>query len=787
MNKKTLNTLEFNKILELLSENAGSEPGKKMCLGLCPSSNPEWIESSLLQTECAVNRLLKNDRISFGANKDIRVILKQVEKGHTASAEEILMIAGTLSLTDELIHYAQKEREDEPDDALTNVFNELVSLAPLEKEIRRIIISEDEIADNASRDLADIRSKTVITSERIHSGLTNMVNSTYRTYLMDPVITMRNNRYCLPVKAEYKSSVPGIVHDQSSTGSTLFIEPQSTVELNNKLKELELKELQEIQRILSALSGKIAADSELINNNQRIITFLDFIFAKGKYALKLNASKPVYNEERRINLKSARHPLLDSDKVVPIDIRLGEDFDLLVITGPNTGGKTVSLKTCGLLCAMGQSGLFIPAKDSSELGVFKDIYADIGDEQSIEQSLSTFSAHMTGIVNILSVATDEHLCLFDELGAGTDPSEGAALAISILDYLHERGIRTIATTHYSELKVYALTTDFVENACCEFDVEKLAPTYRLLIGIPGKSNAFAISKKLGLFDEILEKAKQTISSEEESFEQIITDLEVSRSKLDKEMASLEAEKNELMKLKAEIEEKERRLSFNKDKLLQDAREEAKEILKEAKEIADDAIISFQKNSTHDIKSMEKKRTLIRETINKNDRPSDNKKPANSKKTLSAAEALPGTEVHIVSMNLDGTIKVRPDSKGNVLVQCGIISSKVNIKDLIPAAPQTQNEEKAKKSAKLNINKTANISQEINVLGMYVDDAIMTIDKYLDDAYLCHIPKVRIVHGKGTGALRSGIHNFLRGHHLVAGFELAAHGEGDAGVTVVTLK
>lgn len=784
MNEKVLKTLEFYKITEKLSEYAGSEPGKKICLGLRPSTNREWIENSLAVSNAALSRLIVNDRVSFGANKDIRPILKSIEIGHTATAGELLKIAGILTLTDELIKYGEKP-EDEEKDALSDLFESLYPLPLLEKEIRKCIVSEDEIADNASPELASIRKSYAIYTGRIHSQLTNMVNNTYRSYLMDPVITMRNNRYCIPVKSEYKSQVPGIIHDQSSTGSTLFIEPQAIVNLDNDLKELELKERDEIFRILTKLCEKVALQTQTINNNQKTITMLDFAFAKGKYALKLNATKPIFNDEKKINLRSARHPLLDQNTVVPINVNLGDEFDLLIITGPNTGGKTVSLKTVGLLTLMGQSGLLIPTLDRSELSIFNEVYADIGDEQSIEQSLSTFSSHMTSIVKILDKADSDCLCLFDELGAGTDPTEGAALAISILNYLHDRGIRTMATTHYSELKVYALQTSFVQNACCEFDVNSLRPTYRLLIGIPGKSNAFAISQKLGLSKEIIEDAKSTISQEEEQFENVISDLEQKRVTLEKEKDLIDKYKAEIEELKTELNEKQEKLSTQREKIIQEAREEAKEILREAKEIADDAIRNFQKNGSMTIQTMEKKRANLREHINKNST-SSKVFPEKEKgvKTLSIKDATPGTSVHIISMNLDGTITVRPDSKGNVSVQCGIITSKVNIKDLYEIEPP---EEKAKKKAILNISKSSNISQEINVIGMTVDDAVMKIDKYLDDAYMCHLAKVRIVHGKGTGALRSGIHNYLRTCPYVSSFELASHGEGDAGVTVITFK
>ena len=787
MNEKVLKTLEFYKITDQIKEYAGSEPGKAMCDKLRPSSNLEWIREALEETDAALLRLVKNDRISFSSNSDIRATIKEAKIGQTLSARELLSIARLLTLTSELSTYGEKPDEDTPDDALSKYFDRLYTLPLLEKEIKRCIISDDEIADDASSTLSSIRKSYGVIGNRIHTHLTNMVNGSARSYLQDPVITMRNNRYCLPVKAEYKSQVPGMVHDQSSTGSTLFIEPATVVSLNNKLKELELQERDEIARILSDLSSKVSIHGDSLLENQKTITLLDFIFAKGKYALSLNATKPIFNEEHRINLRSARHPLLDQKKAVPISISLGENFDLLIITGPNTGGKTVSLKTVGLLTLMGQSGLMIPTLDRSELGLFKEVYADIGDEQSIEQSLSTFSSHMTSIVDILQKANADTLCLFDELGAGTDPSEGAALAISILDYLHDRGIRTMATTHYSELKIYALQTSFVENGCCEFDVESLRPTYRLLLGIPGKSNAFAISKKLGLPDEIIEHAKETLSNEQESFENVISDLENKRIIIEKEKQEIENYKSQIARLEKELSEKQEQMDAKRQKILNDAKEEARDILKEAKQIADDSIRAFNNpGSTMSIQTMEKKRSNLRNQIKKNEAVKASETDNSNIKTISLKDAVPGTSVHIISMNIDGTITVRPDSGGNVSVQCGIITSKVNIRDLVEIKPEAKKTATIKRQAKLDLSKTSNMSTEINVIGMTVDEAVSVVDKFIDDAFLCHASTVRIVHGKGTGALRNGIHSYLRSCKHVASFSLAAHGQGDAGVTVVNL-
>ncbi|MBQ8260947.1 MAG: endonuclease MutS2 [Lachnospiraceae bacterium] len=789
MNEKVLHTLEFDKIINILADCAGSEPGKSMCLGLRPSHNLEWITRSQEETSAALSRLFKSDRLSFGANKDIRGLIKTLEIGRTISAGELLSIARLLECCGEISRYGVTGKEDEETDALSDYFLRLNPLPSLSGEILRCIISEDEISDDASGELKSIRKSFAIINGRIHAQLTSMVNSTHRTYLQDAVITMRGNRYCIPVKAEYKSQVPGMIHDQSSSGSTLFIEPASVVNLNNELKELELKEREEIERILSALSGKAAQYGDILAENQKTLTHLDFIFAKAKYALRTNATMPIFNDELRIRLRQARHPLLDAKKAVPIDVRLGEDFDLLIVTGPNTGGKTVSLKTVGLLTLMGQAGLHIPALDRSELGLFDEIYADIGDEQSIEQSLSTFSAHMTSIVDILSKADEKSLCLFDELGAGTDPTEGAALAISILDFLHQRGIRSMATTHYSELKIYALSTSYVENASCEFDVESLRPTYRLLIGIPGKSNAFAISRKLGLSEEIIESARQHISTEDESFENVISDLEKQRIEMEKERRQIEEYKKEVESLKNEIESKQEKLDSQRERMLREAREEARDILKEAKDVADETIRAFQKQGTSmSIQTMEKKRKNVREKISEKEAAlSAGKKTSSPEvKTIALKDAVPGTSVRILSMNIEGTITVRPDSRGNVSVQCGIITSKVNISDLVEVKKEPEKKTYNRGAGKMNIGKASTVSAELNVIGLTVDEAVAKVDKYLDDACLCHLSKVRIVHGKGTGALRSGIHAFLRGCSHVSGFHLAQYGEGDAGVTIVEL-
>ena len=666
-------------------------------------------------------------------------------------------------------------------------------MTQLANEINRCILSEEEMADDASPRLKSIRRSKLSTNEKIHSQLTSMVNGAYRTFLQDAVITMRDNRYCIPVKAEYKSQVSGMVHDQSSTGSTFFIEPAAVVNLNNQLKELDLQEQEEIEVILGDLSSQAAVHTSELAADQKIMTTLDFIFAKAKLAMEQNATEPIFNTEHYIQIRKGRHPLLDKKKAVPIDVRLGKDFDLLVITGPNTGGKTVSLKTVGLFTLMGQAGLHIPALDRSELSIFSEVYADIGDEQSIEQSLSTFSSHMTRVVHILQHADADSMCLFDELGAGTDPTEGAALAIAILNYLHDRGIRTMATTHYSELKIYALSTNFVENACCEFDVETLRPTYRLLIGIPGKSNAFAISSKLGLSDEIINAAKEQISKEDESFEDVIADLEQSRVTIEKEQQEIAEYKERIRTLQEQLQKKNEKIDQAKDKILRDANEKARAILQEAKDVADETIRDFNKaGASADIKELEKKRQKVRDKINEKNGKlalgNNQKKPANQK-TVDPKKLKKGDSVKIISMNLKGIVNTLPDARGNLFVQCGIMRMQTNINDLVPVKEETITAPALQRTntGKLKMSKSFSVSSEINLLGCTVDEAIAKLDKYLDDAYLAHLPSVRVVHGKGTGALRSAVQSHLKRLKYVKEYRLGEYGEGDAGVTIVTFK
>lgn len=791
MNKKALSTLEYDKIIEMLVSHASSPLGKIRCEDLLPSDSIAEIEYKQEQTQDALTRLFQKGNISFGSVKDIRGSLKRLEIGSTLGISELLQICALLENTSRIKSYGRRERDNGEKDSLDDLFDALEPLPQLSGEIRRCILSEDEISDDASAGLKQIRRSMKITGEKVHTQLAGMVNGSARSYLQDAVITMRNGRYCVPVKAEYKSQVPGMIHDQSSTGSTLFIEPMAIVKLNNEIRDLELKEAAEIEKILAALSELTAQHREEIQYDLENMVELDFIFARASLAMEQNATRPLFNTKGWINIRKGRHPLIDKQKVVPIDIHLGKDFHLLIVTGPNTGGKTVSLKTVGLLTLMGQAGLHIPALDRSELAVFSEVYADIGDEQSIEQSLSTFSSHMTNVVSFIEKADPHSLVLFDELGAGTDPTEGAALAIAILNHLQAQGIRTMATTHYSELKVYALSTPGVENASCEFNVETLRPTYRLLIGIPGKSNAFAISSKLGLPSYIIEESKKQISAKDESFEDVISTLEENRITIEKERMEIAKYKKEIGALKEKLESKQEKLDQQKARILQEANEEAHAILREAKEYADQTMKNFHKFGKNNIsvKEMEAERQRLRQKMTKVEK-NISIKETKTTGTLKPSDLHLGDGVKVLSLNLKGTVSTLPDSKGFLFVQMGIMRSKIHISDLallkeeaVITAPHMQKTS----SGKIRMSKSASIGIEINLLGKTVDEAIAELDKYLDDAYLAHMPSVRIVHGKGTGALRKGVHNYLRKVKYVSSFRLGEFGEGDAGVTIVEFK
>ena len=790
MNQKTLTKLEFDKIISLLEAEAGSFRGRQLCHRLKPMTDLEKINTYQEQTAAAYTRIVRKGRISFSDAAPVEESMKRLEIGGALSITELLRICRLLANTARAKSYGRHDTQEDAADCLDAYFDQLEPLTVLTNEIERCIISEEEISDDASSTLKQIRRSIGNINDKVHSTLSGLVNGSLRTYLQDPIITMRGDRYCIPVKAEYRSQVQGLIHDQSSTGSTLFIEPMAVVKLNNDLKELYAKEQEEIQVILARLSEDTAQYIEEIRANYRAMTDLDFIFARGALALSMRASRPVLNAEGRIHIREGRHPLLDQKKVVPITVSLGEDFTLLIVTGPNTGGKTVSLKTVGLFTLMGQAGLHIPAGDRSELAVFHQVYADIGDEQSIEQSLSTFSSHMTNIVSFLRKVDERSLVLFDELGAGTDPTEGAALATAILSHLHQRNIRTMATTHYSELKVYALSTPGVENACCEFDVESLRPTYRLLIGIPGKSNAFAISGKLGLPDYIIEDAKKLLSEQDVSFEDLLTDLETSRRTIEKERDEIAAYRKEAEEIKEKAARQQEKLNEQRDRIIQEANEKANAILREAKEVADETIRNFHKFGKDNISvaEMEKERERLRKKIKdtSGSAVTEKRKP---KKNYKPEDFKLGESVKVLSMNLVGTIASRPDSRGNVTVQMGILRSQVNISDLeIVNEPSAYEPKKLNRTSKgkIRMSKSLSVSPEINLLGRTVDEAVAELDKYLDDALLSHLNTVRVVHGKGTGALRKGIHEYLRRQKHVKSYHLAEFGEGDAGVTIVEL-
>ena len=794
MNEKVLHTLEYNKILDQLTEYAFSADAKSRCQKLRPITDRAQIEQLQQQTSDALSRLFKYGSLSFSGVTDIRDSLKRLEIGGALSAIELLRVCSLLESAKRAKAFARSQDDnDQPDDSLTSLFAGIEPLTPLCDEIRRCILSEDEIADDASSTLHSIRRSMRGMNDKIRAQMNSMINNTTtRSYLQDTVITMRDGRYCLPVKAEAKSLVPGMIHDQSSTGSTLFIEPMAVVNLNNEYKELQLREQEEIEVILAGLSNLTASYATQLLADYELLTELDFIFARAAFAQTYNGVAPLFNDDGRIHIRKGRHPLLDPKKVVPIDVRLGEDFRLLIVTGPNTGGKTVSLKTVGLLTLMGPSGLHIPASERSELGIFDEGFADIGDEQSIEQSLSTFSSHMVNIIRILEQVNDRSLVLFDELCAGTDPTEGAALAISILSKLHLYGARIMATTHYSELKVYALSTPGVENACCEFDVATLSPTYRLLIGIPGKSNAFAISEKLGLPSDLITDAKGRISKSEGDFEDLIADLEKSRSTIEREQLEINQYKAEIESLKEKLEQKQERLDSSRNKILREANEQAYNILKEAKDVADETIRNFNKygKAGAPVSEMEKERTKLRGKMDKAAQKMSEQKKASVPNHNVPKKLRIGDSVKVISMNLKGTVHSLPNARGDLYVQMGILRSLVNINDLIlleeDAAPGTKKFQKTS-AGKIKMSKSASVSTEINLIGKTTDEAIPLLDKYLDDAYLAHLPSVRIVHGKGTGALRNAVQAHLKRLKYVKSFHLGEFGEGDAGVTIAEFK
>ncbi|MCI8341821.1 MAG: endonuclease MutS2 [Firmicutes bacterium] len=793
MNEKALRTLEYNKIIEKLKNFAISPMGKELCAGLKPSVNITEIEKWQKDTTEASAMIVRKGNIPLGGIREIRPQIKRAMAGGTLNIEELMNVNEFLYVCRKVKNYSKNENKGESYESIDEMFEMVVPLDRLEAEISRCVVSEVEIADDASAKLREIRHGINVANNRIRDHLNSIINSpAYRNMLQDYVITIRNDRYCVPVKSEYRSSFNGMVHDQSNTGSTLFIEPMSVVQLNNKIKELQAEEKAEIEKILERLSDNVRENSDSISANIEIITQLDFIFAKGNLSLSMKGSEAVFNNNGYINIKKGRHPLLDDKTVVPTDIYLGKEFTTLLITGPNTGGKTVTLKTIGLFTLMGQAGLHIPAFDNSQLGVFDDVFADIGDEQSIEQNLSTFSAHMSNIVNILENVTDNSLVLFDELGAGTDPTEGAALAMAIVRRLMDRKIRTAVTTHYSELKVFALSTNGAENASCEFDVETLSPTYRLLIGIPGKSNAFAISKRLGLKDEIIEKAKEFLSHDETRFEDVITDLEISRKSVIYEQERAEQYRREAETLKKEAENQREKVNRQKEKILEKAREEAKMVYVRAKEEADAIIKEMNKNAREKAKQsdMNESRKKIKDNIENIDS-QINKTLAQKRKNNKAPESIkPGDRVYVVSFDQHGTALTAPDSGKEVMVQMGSLKVKVPMKELsveVYAEKQQPKSNFRSIPPKVRQSKSYSVSAEIDCRGQLVEEALGNIDKYIDDAYLSGLKQITIIHGKGTGALRSAVQTYLRTNPHVKSHRPGVYGEGEMGVTVVELK
>ena len=791
MNEKALHILEYDKIIEELTSYAGSEAARALCRNLLPMTDPEMIDAAQTETADALARLFRKGSVSFGNVRDVRGEIMRLDVGAALSAPELLGIAGLLENAGAVKRYGNREKEEDPTDSLTPFFAQLEPLSFVSSEIRRCILDENEIADDASPALRQIRRQIRILGDRVRSELTRIITSSAKDYLQDALVTTRDGRYCVPVRQEYRAQVPGIIHDQSSSGSTVFIEPASVVKLNNDIRQAEIQEQNEIARILADLSERLAPYRSALVTDFEILRSLDFIFARARLAMEMDAVRPVLNTDGIIDLRKARHPLIPKKKVVPIDVRLGEDFDLLVVTGPNTGGKTVTLKTTGLLTLMGLAGLHIPAADRSRIAVFDEVYADIGDEQSIEQSLSTFSSHTKNVVSFIRDADENALVLFDELGAGTDPTEGAALAISILTDLHRRGVRTIATTHYSELKIYALRTPGIENASCEFDVDTLSPTYRLLIGVPGKSNAFAISRKLGLPEDIITYAKEQISEQAESFEDVITELEASRKKLEEERQTAAREREEIEKLRAELKIKKQELAQRKSDLIRASSEEARNILQNAKDYADRTIREFSKakESGASIRELEEKREKLRKKISNYS--SNAAEPAQKKKkgNLTAADLHVGDRVNVLSLGVTATVNTLPDPKGYLFVTSGIMRTKVKITDLEMSseAPAETPASSGSSVGKIRVMKSAYASPEINLIGKTVDEACAELGKFLDDAYMAHLTEVRIVHGKGTGALRKGIHDYLKREKHVRSFRLGAFGEGDAGVTIAEIK
>ena len=799
MNKRVIEKLEFNKILERLAERAASAEARMLCLETLPLSSRADIEQRLQRVGDATERIFKDGSVSFGGIRDIREAVLSTEREFVLTCRELMDIADTLEAVEAVKTYGMRDRFEENPDSLYDDFDCLAPLSGVAMEIRKCILAEDEIADDASGELKRIRRGIRTAQDRIRSELGSMVQGAYSSYLMEPVVTQRGGRFVIPVKSEYKNQVPGMVHDTSSTGSTIFIEPAAAVKLNNDIREMQLAEKQEIQAILKRLSAEVAEGSKQIIADIDIAVKLDHTFACALLALDMKAFRPTFSDDLSFDLKEARHPLIDEKKAVPINVYLGDDFDQLIITGPNTGGKTVTLKTVGLLTLMGLSGLFIPAAEGSKLGLFREIYADIGDEQSIEQSLSTFSSHMANIVDILKRCDKESLCLFDELGAGTDPEEGAALAIAILNFMHVRGIRSMATTHYSELKIYALNTQGIENASCEFDVETLSPTYHLLIGVPGRSNAFAISRKLGLPGYVIEEAERRMDESDREFETVVGKLDDARQELLKLQTEADSERKEAASLRQELDATQEKLQKERDRIIEKAKKEAEGILADAKLQADAVLRDINKYGTaadHEaVRTLEADRAMLRRGIERQEASrGPRSKAAEQDAGLDAKNIRLGMDVEIVSSGFTGTISSLPDAKGNLSVLCGIINYKTNIKDLI-AVKQEDTKASGKKRhdgasggvRTAHLSHAQTISTELNIIGLTVDEGIANMGEYLDDAYVSHLSEVRIVHGKGTGKLRDAVQRELKKIKYVKSFRTGEYGEGDAGVTIVKFK
>ena len=786
MNQKVLKTIEYTKIIAMLKEEADSSLGKEIAEALLPSSEPEEVRKSLLETEDAENRIRLKGSLSFRGMTDIRLYFPRIRLGAALSIAELLHV-------EKILEFAEKARDfaGETEDSLSVYFQALSPLEEVRREFQRAIESEERLSDDASKELSEIRRKEKGIEGKISDELNRTLNDK-RSMLQEGVITLRNGRHVFPVKAEYKNAFHGIVHDESSTGATLFMEPLSIVQLENSLTELLSLEKREVEKILLALSLRLQPEISALQENVECIAHLDFVFAKAKLGKKMEGIRPTVLEEKKVSLLDARHPLIPRDKVVPISIHIGEGFRLLVITGPNTGGKTVCLKTLGLLQLMGQAGLLIPAFQGSSITVFREIFADIGDEQSIEQSLSTFSSHMTNTVKILAEADADSLCLFDELGAGTDPTEGAALALGILHDLFQKRVTTVATTHYAEIKLYALSEEGVENAACEFDVESLRPTYRLLIGVPGKSNAFAIAKKLGLSDAIIEDARGRIGEEDLHFEDLIADLEDTRRLAEREKLEIEQYKEEVERLKARARESTKGIEKGKDKILNRAREEAVRILAEAKETADEIIKEIKKKENGGSGSLEAEqlRTKLRKKLEENQSALGAQTVKGPSQTISLKNLALGDKVRLLNMHgVVGTVTELPDKSGMFTVSAGILRTKVSAKEVefIQHKEKEAPTRNQGKTAGLGRAKAMGISPEINLIGKMTADALPELNKYLDDAFLAKLPQVRIVHGRGTGALRKMVHECAKKNKHIESFRLGEYGEGSDGVTIVYFK